>query len=88
MKMPVELKLERRKGVRPLARCEAGERVIVQSFACTDADAARLRPLGVYEGGQVTVVATHAGAIIDVRGARLALGAALADAIIVDGAER
>jgi Fe2+ transport system protein FeoA len=51
-----------------------GLQVTVMCIDCPALDAARLRTLGVYEGARVGVVDTRSGMLLDVRGARLALG--------------
>lgn len=50
---------------------------------CDREEARRLRNLGLYEGACVTVLDSQHGLLLEVRGARLALGAALAAAITV-----
>ena len=50
---------------------------------CPALDAARLRTLGVYEGARVGIVDTRSGMLLDVRGARLALGWKVVDGIRV-----
>jgi len=58
----------------PLAHCAVGLQVTVLCIDCPALDAARLRTLGVYEGARVGIVDTRSGMLLDVRGARLALG--------------
>lgn len=67
----------------PLAHCAAGVEATVICISCPAHDAARLRSLGVYEGARVGVVDTRSGVLVDVRGARLALGAKVVAAITV-----
>lgn len=50
---------------------------------CDGGEACRLRNLGLYEGACVTVLDSQDGLLLEVRGARLAVGAALAAAITV-----
>lgn len=59
-----------------------GVRARVVSVGCPLADASRLRVLGVFEGAQVSVVDRRGGILLDVRGSRLALDAAVAATII------
>lgn len=58
----------------PLLACRAGLRATVVCIRCPAADAERLRTLGLFEGAEVGVVDTRSGMVLDVRGARLALG--------------
>jgi len=55
----------------------------VVCLSCPAPDAARLRSLGLYEGARVGVVDTRSGVLVDVRGARLALGWKVVAAITV-----
>jgi Fe2+ transport system protein FeoA len=66
-----------------LAACRAGSRATVVDLACDDVDACRLRALGLNEGTTVSVVDARHGTLLDVRGTRLALGAALTERITV-----
>jgi len=67
----------------PLNACRPGSRATILSVGC-DADAAcRLRALGLCEGTCVSVIDARHALVLDVRGTRLALGAALAAAITV-----
>ncbi len=50
---------------------------------CEHGEAGRLRNLGLFEGACVTVLDRQDGLLLEVRGARLALGATLASAITV-----
>lgn len=67
----------------PLASCARGSRAAVLRMECDGAEACRLRNLGLYEGACVRVLDSENGLLLEVRGARLALGAALASAITV-----
>jgi Fe2+ transport system protein FeoA len=67
----------------PLAACASGCRAAVLRMECADEDAERLRGMGLYEGSCVEVVDAHCGMVLEVRGARLALGRALAASIRV-----
>lgn len=67
----------------PLAHCARGARATVLRVGCESAEACRLRELGLHEGALVTVLDAQDGLLLEVRGARLALGAALAAAITV-----
>lgn len=58
----------------PLVSCRAGLRATVLCIRCPAPDAERLRTLGLFEGAEVGVVDTRSGMVLDVRGARLALG--------------
>ena len=67
----------------PLAHCPVGLQVTVLCIDYPALDAARLRTLGVYEGARVGIVDTRSGMLLDVRGARLALGWTVVDGIRV-----
>lgn len=67
----------------PLAECARGARAAVLRMDCDDGEAGRLRNLGLFEGACVTVLDRQDGLLLEVRGARLALGAGLAAAITV-----
>jgi Fe2+ transport system protein FeoA len=67
----------------PLAACPVGARAVVLCIGCSPRDAQRLRTLGLFEGTPVSVVGSHTGILLDVRGSRLALGVAVATAITV-----
>ena len=67
----------------PLAQCARGSRAAVLRMDCERGEACRLRNLGLYEGASVKVVDMQDGLILEVRGARVALGATLAAAITV-----
>ena len=66
-----------------LGMLSAGARVRVVRLACAPADANRLRVLGLFEGAQVRIIDRGSGFLLDVCGARLALGHALAAEIMV-----
>ena len=67
----------------PLAQCARGSRAAVLRMDCEGPEARRLRTLGLYEGACVRVLDAQDGLLLEVRGARVALGAALASAITV-----
>jgi Fe2+ transport system protein FeoA len=67
----------------PLAHCRSGHRAVVVRVDCASADACRLRALGIYEGARVDVLDSRNGLLLQVRGSRLALGAAVAASIAV-----
>jgi Fe2+ transport system protein FeoA len=67
----------------PLLACARGGDAIVLTVDCPYADASRLRALGVFEGARVTVIDDRYGLLLRVRGARLALGRAIAASITV-----
>lgn len=67
----------------PLTACVRGERAAVVRMDCASEEARRLRNLGLFEGSCVTVLDRQDGCLLDVRGARLALAARLADSITV-----
>mgnify|MGYP006145191493 CR=1 FL=1 len=50
---------------------------------CEGTEACRLRNLGLYEGACVRVVDAQDGLVLEIRGSRVALGAALASSITV-----
>ncbi len=66
-----------------LAACRTGRRAVVVSLGCDDREAGRLRTLGLFEGTAVTVLDSRDGLLLEVRGSRLALAAALAATVIV-----
>jgi Fe2+ transport system protein FeoA len=61
----------------------AGTRVRIVRLACAQTDANRLRVLGLFEGAQVRIVDRGSGLLLDVCGARLAVGQTLAADIMV-----
>ncbi|HYD51256.1 MAG TPA: FeoA domain-containing protein [Gemmatimonadaceae bacterium] len=67
----------------PLVDCARGNCAVVVRVDCNASDACRLRALGVYEGARVDVVDSRNGLLLQVRGSRIALGAAVAAAIAV-----
>jgi Fe2+ transport system protein FeoA len=68
----------------PLKACKNGHRALVVRVDCASAEACRLRALGVYEGARLAVVEeSRNGLLLQVRGSRLAIGAAVAAAITV-----
>ena len=67
-----------------LAACAAGARATVLEVRCGEAEACRLRALGLCEGASVSVLDTPRHCtLLNVRGSRLALGSALSAAITV-----
>jgi len=64
-----------------LASLPAGIRVRIVRVACPRSDAHRLRVLGLFEGACVRIVDRGSGLLLDVCGARLAVGRSLAAAI-------
>ena len=66
-----------------LAMLPAGTNVRVVRLACAAADANRLRVLGLFEGAHVRIVDRGSGLLLDVCGARLAVGRTLAADIMV-----
>ena len=66
-----------------LSACIAGSRATILEVRCGDADACRLRALGLCEGASVNVVRSRDCTLLEVRGSRLALGAAIAAGITV-----
>ncbi len=66
-----------------LSACLAGVRATILAVHCDDVDACRLRALGLCEGASVQVVRARDCTLLEVRGARLALGSALASGITV-----
>lgn len=66
-----------------LDACSSGARAAVLEVGCPGDEASRLRALGLFEGACVTVVDSRNGILLEVKGARLALGAAIAASIRV-----
>lgn len=66
-----------------LGSCASGRRALIVCLDCHALEARRLRSLGVFEGASVAVVGTRNGILLNVQGARLALDASVAMAIIV-----
>lgn len=74
--------------LRPAGACAlsamlAGTRATVLDVGCGDAEACRLRALGLCEGASVNVVRSRDHTLLEVRGSRIAVGAALASGITV-----
>jgi len=67
----------------PLATCRAGARSVVVALRCDAREACRLRTLGLIEGAPVTVVDCRHGLLLEVRGARVAISAAIASLVNV-----
>ena len=70
-------------GACALSACLAGSRATVLDVACGDAEACRLRALGLCEGASVNVVRSRGHTLLEVRGSRIAVGTALASGITV-----
>ena len=66
-----------------LASCAVGARATVLEMSCDDAQACRLRALGVCEGASVSVLDARHAMLLEVRGTRIALGKALTAGITV-----
>lgn len=64
-----------------LAALPVGVRAVVVRLACPHGDADRLRVLGLFEGARIEIVDRGSGFLLDVAGARLAIGRALAACI-------
>lgn len=71
-----------------LNTCRAGTRATVVDIDCSGDEACRLRALGLCEGTAVNVIDSRDAMLLDVRGTRLALGAALTAGITVQLAIR
>jgi Fe2+ transport system protein FeoA len=67
----------------PLAACATGARAAVLRMECPMDEAHKLRGMGLFEGSCVQVIDSRNGMLLEVKGARLALGAALASTIKV-----
>lgn len=67
----------------PLSVCRRGIRAAVLRMDCEGCEAERLRNLGLFEGACVRVLESQDGLLLDVRGSRVAVGAALASVITV-----
>ena len=67
----------------PLAACASGCKAAVLRMECDHGEAHRLRGLGLFEGTCVRVLDSRNGMLLEVKGARLALGQALASSITV-----
>ncbi len=70
-------------GACSLSSCVVGARATVLAVGCADADACRLRALGLCEGASVSVVSSRDCTLLEVRGSRLAVGHAIASGITV-----
>ncbi len=70
-------------GACALSACVAGSRATILEVRCGDAEACRLRALGLCEGASVNVVRSRDHTLLEVRGSRLAVGSALASGITV-----
>lgn len=66
-----------------LVTCRAGMRSVVVALRCDAREACRLRTLGLIEGAPVTVVDCRHGLLLEVRGARVAISAAIASLVNV-----
>ena len=66
-----------------LVTCRAGMRSVVVALHCDAPEACRLRTLGLIEGAPVTVVDCRHGLLLEVRGARVAISAAIASLVNV-----
>ena len=66
-----------------LVTCRAGVRSVVVALRCDAPEACRLRTLGLIEGAPVTVVDCRHVLLLEVRGARVAISAAIASLVNV-----
>lgn len=67
-----------------LASCAAGAQATVLEVRCGEAEACRLRALGLCEGASISILDTPRHCtLLNVRGSRLALGSAISAAITV-----
>lgn len=67
----------------PLAACASGCRAAVMRMECEHGEAHRLRGMGLFEGTCVRVLDSRNGMLLEVKGAKLALGEGLARSIRV-----
>ena len=67
----------------PLAACATGCRAAVLRMECGLEEAHQLRGMGLFEGSCVQVLDSRNGMLLEVKGARLALGQTLAASIQV-----
>ena len=74
---------ETRCGACPLAACATGCRAAVVRMDCEHGEAHRLRGMGLFEGTTVRILDSRNGMLLEVKGAKVALGQALARAITV-----
>lgn len=81
--LPARARTSARCAACPLSVCARGSRAAVLRMDCECDEANRLRNLGLFEGACVRIVESQDGLLLDVRGARVALGAALASDITV-----
>ena len=70
-------------GACPLAACATGCKAAVVRMECEHGEAHRLRGMGLFEGTTVRVIDSRNGMLLEVKGAKVALGQALARAITV-----
>ncbi len=80
---PATVATARPAGACALSACIAGSRATILEVRCGAAEACRLRALGLCEGASVNVVRSRDHTLLEVRGARLAVGSALASGITV-----
>ena len=66
-----------------LVTCRVGVRSVVVALRCDAPEACRLRTLGLIEGAPVMVVDCRHGLLLEVRGARVAISAAIASLVNV-----
>jgi Fe2+ transport system protein FeoA len=64
-----------------IADLPVGVRAIVVRVACPQADAHRLKVLGLFEGSAISIVDRRSGVLLEVRGSRLAIATTLAASI-------
>lgn len=67
----------------PLSSCAPGSRATILEVRCGDAEACRLRALGLCEGASVSVVRSRDCTLLEVHGSRLAVGSSIAAGIMV-----
>ena len=67
-----------------LSACAPGSRATILEVRCGDADACRLRALGLCEGASVSVVRSRdTNTLLEIHGSRLAVGSSIAAGIMV-----
>ena len=81
--IPMKSQVDARCAACPLSVCVRGSRAAVLRMDCERSEATRLRNMGLFEGACVRVIDSQDGLLLDVRGSRVALGAALASVITV-----